>query len=1102
MNIVNILFDQAKTSPKNFAIKTRNENFTFEDVALKVVKAGSFFQSKGHGLGDVVGILLVDPLEHLLTTLAVSFCGGTVFSISSSMPAIQQDRYLKATKTKYIVTNKKTMLTEYSLSLNIIYCDDIYGEFWPLNFKPSNLEAGMPWIYVNGSGSTGRPKIMSLTHDVQSFRAASASSWAPYGKSSTLLSLVSMHFYSAKQRALEAWSIGACIFIGHPGKIDYHHEVSIGLVDVMYATVSHVQNLCLNLASNQIDYYSNLKALIVGGSTVSMQLRDQIRKKLTPNLYVVWGTNESHTSTITELKNVFLTKNTVGKPFSCAQIQILKDDKILCKGEVGDIVIKSKNLISGYLGDEVATNKHFRNDWFYTGDIGYFKDDGQLIHLGRSDDMLIVGGVNIFPTEIEECLRNISGIKDLFITSIKNNILQDIPIALISKKKGVNLNEDVLLKTVRDHLGNHALQKILFVNKIPRNEQGKVQKELIKKMIEQNSEVITHPNHPDDNANNQDVIQITFPLPTREFIKYDITLWINLLDAKLTSSEIYDGEAWVHSKDVARKWLEKVLLLSFSLLQIIRIPIFKPLIIIECEEHESNPSLWVGKFLVPLDIGASMPIYKSIVKIAFKLAASAVQTNPNIENERQYFYGIINEKILNAYRLPISNGKSTFEILRCADNLKMPYKLLANGIIQLGWGANSHRFDRSSSEGDSPIGIFWAKSKLHTSIVLKQGGLPVPEHLKIQTIEQARKAAEYIKYPLVVKPIDAERGEGVTVDVFQDQLESSVENALKNSPSKSALIERQVTGVCYRIFVCAGSLLYAVRRLPFGVYADGQSSIEELVLCEYQKQQIFPPWKRTRIQPLDEVAIKNIGLKNWSIKTVLPKGTFVPLRPIETTAWGGVDEEVTHTIHQDNIKAVVDAANLLGLKVAGVDMISSDITESWLDNGAIINEVNYAPLLGGGEISLRYISEYLNRFVKNNGRIPIHVCIGGVNAWHKGESQWHHLRNDGFYAFLTDEKKTLDGIGQELKIQNSNLAERILALRLRDNVEAIVVIVNSISGLSLIKHLEYITNLDINLDDLSELFIGIPEFELKKAHELIYEFEQKKNLAPTYERVV
>ncbi len=129
--------------------------------------------------------------------------------------------------------------------------------------------------------------------------------------------------------------------------------------------------------------------------------------------------------------------------------------------------------------------------------------------------------------------------------------------------------------------------------------------------------------------------------------------------------------------------------------------------------------------------------------------------------------------------------------------------------------------------------------------------------------------------------------------------------------------------------------------------------------------------------------------------------------------------------------------------MAGVDIISQDITQPWYANGAVINEVNYAPLLGGGDISRRHIKEYLSRILKDNGRIPLYIMVGGEDAWTRGMAQWRDLVAKGVQAYLTDEERTLDAQGQSCRMATHSLNDRVQGLLIELDVGALVIVARS-----------------------------------------------------------
>lgn len=500
-------------------------------------------------------------------------------------------------------------------------------------------------------------------------------------------------------------------------------------------------------------------------------------------------------------------------------------------------------------------------------------------------------------------------------------------------------------------------------------------------------------------------------------------------------------------------WLQQVLMLTRSLLHVLRIPLFEPIEVLQCRDIDPGNQRWEAVCRRPHRTLVSGSVLAGVIRLAFPLASWASRADVHSPLDREQFFRTIDEKILRGFAEAMPSGKSTFEVLRVAHRLGVPFLPLPGEIFQLGWGSHARRINRSTTDQDTAMGLRWTRSKLLSAQLLREAGLPFPLHLKAGSLEEAREAAERIGYPVVVKPEDLERGEGVSVDVQAEGLQAAFADAHQRSPGKSVLIERQVPGVCHRLFIAAGQLLYAVRRLPIGVYADGRSTLRDLVAAKRDAQQRIPPWKRSGIPSLDETALHMLQAHGWTPDSVPQAGQFVALRRIESTASGGVDEEITQSIHPDNVSAAIAATQIFGLEVAGVDMISPDIGRPWHANGAIINEVNFAPLLGGGEISRRYIGEYLNRILKNRGRIPVHAYAGGEEAWQMASRHWEELRAAGCHAYLTDEYRTLDAGGNHCALASSRLEARVQALLMRQEVQALVLVMHPSQALETMNRL-------------------------------------------------
>ena len=138
--------------------------------------------------------------------------------------------------------------------------------------------------------------------------------------------------------------------------------------------------------------------------------------------------------------------------------------------------MKAEGMIDGYYDDPIETAAKFRNDWFYPGDLGSLTKDGQLVVHGRADDMMILNGINIYPSEVERAFDAHPNVAASAAFPVKSRIHGEIPVVALELKLGSQITEAELLAYAREKLGMRGPRKIMLLDKLPRNALGKVLK--------------------------------------------------------------------------------------------------------------------------------------------------------------------------------------------------------------------------------------------------------------------------------------------------------------------------------------------------------------------------------------------------------------------------------------------------------------------------------------------------------------------------------------------------------------------------------------------------------------------------------------------------
>ena len=287
-------------------------------------------------------------------------------------------------------------------------------------------------------------------------------------------------------------------------------------------------------------------------------------------------------------------------------------------------------------------------------------------------------------------------------------------------------------------------------------------------------------------------------------------------------------------------------------------------------------------------------------------------------------------------------GPSTESILKACKERGIPVLSLGDDLYQLGYGCCQQRIQATITSQTSALAVDIAHHKEATRKLLKAAGLPVSGGRVVTTLQEALTAAGELGYPVVIKPCRGNHGKGVVLDIKNEQ---ELETAFKFAKihDKEVLVEKYIEGRHYRILVIDGKMAAAAERFPASVLGDGVHTIRELVELANQDPRRGKghdlPLTKLELDPISVLELKRQGYHPDSRPE---RGVKVFLRRNANLSTGGSAVDVTDLVHPQNALMAARAARLLGLDVAGVDIVSPDIQKPLKGNGVLI-EVNAAP---------------------------------------------------------------------------------------------------------------------------------------------------------------
>jgi acyl-CoA synthetase (AMP-forming)/AMP-acid ligase II len=166
-----------------------------------------------------------------------------------------------------------------------------------------------------------------------------------------------------------------------------------------------------------------------------------------------------------------------GRPIDGVELRIVDaSGSVVPQGTVGEIALRTPGMVTAYFGNEAQTAARFRDGWFYPGDVGLIRSDGQLVVQGRKDEMIIMNGLNIFPKEIESVLESHPDIRIAAALALPSRTHGDIPVAAVELAANSELSGPDIQRWAHGQLGPRSPKRIVIVDRLPRNSQGKITK--------------------------------------------------------------------------------------------------------------------------------------------------------------------------------------------------------------------------------------------------------------------------------------------------------------------------------------------------------------------------------------------------------------------------------------------------------------------------------------------------------------------------------------------------------------------------------------------------------------------------------------------------
>jgi cyanophycin synthetase len=406
--------------------------------------------------------------------------------------------------------------------------------------------------------------------------------------------------------------------------------------------------------------------------------------------------------------------------------------------------------------------------------------------------------------------------------------------------------------------------------------------------------------------------------------------------------------------------------------------------------------------------------------------------------------GVDAGRLLEELKRHFPQNANSLRFVDAAYGLGIPWEHLGGGVLQFGQGRRARRMHSSFTDATSIIAGRIARQKELTGNLLRRGGLPGTFPQAVISAEMAVNTAERIGYPVVIKPADKDGGVGVAAGLNSaDEVRHAYEAARKHS--RHILLEKHFHGRDYRLSVLHGRLLWAIERVPGGVLGDGIRTIRELI-AETNRDPQRGPTSSTPLYPLelDAEAESLLAAAGLGPDSIPAEGRRIRLRRSANVSRGGYPVAVNEQVHPDNKALAERAALLVGLDLAGIDLLIPDIATSWRESGALICEVNAQPQFGMLTAAHVY-GEILQQLLQGDGRIPSVAVLGQASALRCVDDVVLGLAKAGLQVGSTDGQAA--NIGINALACQPGLQVHGNALLLQHDLDALIMLISDAAAL-------------------------------------------------------
>ena len=480
----------AATPEKTFLFsETDDRRYSYAEFEAAVLRCAAMLAGKGIRKGDVVSLLLPNSAEYIIGYFACWSLGALAGPVNSLLKAEEIAYVMSNSEAKAILVHSdflpliESIRSELPNLTAVIHFDNEVDATKHSNAdRPdAELNSDDDAIIIFTSGTTGKPKGCLLTHGNVIANARQISKWLNFTDKDRLLTIMPLfHMNAVSVTTMSALYAGGSTVVSPKFSASRFWQIISDYQVTSFGSVATMLSMLLSNYPNGVPEGLQTKQLrfaMCGSAPVPAETLKRFEETFNCLVIEGYGLSESTCRSTFNPPDQRRRAGSCGIPIGNEMKVVDEEDDDVPDGQLGEIVLRGENILKGYYKNEEATATAFRNGWFHTGDIGYRDADGFFYIVDRKSDMIIRGGENIYPREIDEVLYQHPAVAAAATIGVPDSLYGEEVAAFVVLKEKNSCEADDLISFCRLHLADFKCPKsIRIVNEIPKGPTGKLLK--------------------------------------------------------------------------------------------------------------------------------------------------------------------------------------------------------------------------------------------------------------------------------------------------------------------------------------------------------------------------------------------------------------------------------------------------------------------------------------------------------------------------------------------------------------------------------------------------------------------------------------------------